>query len=133
VLYRGPLLAGLRMARAQDRTLGPPLEQTLHLLLSDYAEDVLQLVVHLADPVGRGRGQSIQERIGHDQVLADPNKGWRRCTFMVDGGGSDSGPSSGLGEVDGGGSLRPQRGLASVKLDQLGVEGCLLAASSSWC
>jgi hypothetical protein len=121
------------MARAQDRTLGPPLEQTLHLLLSDYAEDVLQLVVHLADPVGRGRGQSIQERSGHDQVLADPNKGWRRCTFMVDGGGSDSGLSSGLGEVDGGGSLRPQRGLASVKLDQLGVEGCLLVASSSWC
>jgi hypothetical protein len=33
---------------------------------------------------------------------------------MVDGGGDGPGPSSGFGEVDGGGSLRPQCGLASV-------------------
>jgi hypothetical protein len=33
---------------------------------------------------------------------------------MVDGDGDGSGLSSGYGEVDGGGLLRPQRGLASV-------------------
>jgi hypothetical protein len=31
---------------------------------------------------------------------------------MVDGGDDDSGPISGFGEVDGGGSHRPQRGSA---------------------
>jgi hypothetical protein len=47
-------------------------------------------------------------------------------TFMADGGGNGSGSSLGFGEVDDGGSLRPQLGLASVYLGQLGVKGCLL-------
>jgi hypothetical protein len=33
---------------------------------------------------------------------------------MVDGGGDVPGPSSGFGEVDGGGSLHPQRILVSM-------------------
>jgi hypothetical protein len=33
---------------------------------------------------------------------------------VFDGGDDGFGPSSGFGEVDGGGSLRPQRGLALV-------------------
>jgi hypothetical protein len=47
-------------------------------------------------------------------------------TFLVDGNGDGSCPSLGFCVVDGGGSLRPQRGLASVQLGHLGVEGCLL-------
>jgi hypothetical protein len=47
-------------------------------------------------------------------VLASPGKGWTWRTFMVDGGGNGSGPSSGFGEVDGGSSLRSQRGLVLV-------------------
>jgi hypothetical protein len=47
-------------------------------------------------------------------------------SFMVDGGSDGSGSSLGFGEVDGGGLLHPQRGLASVWLSQLGVVGCLL-------
>jgi hypothetical protein len=49
-------------------------------------------------------------------------------TFMADGGGNGSSSSSslGFGEIDDGGSLRPQLGLASVYLSQLGVKGCLL-------
>jgi hypothetical protein len=34
--------------------------------------------------------------------------------FVVDGGGDGPGPSSGFGEVDGGGFLGPQHGLASM-------------------
>jgi hypothetical protein len=49
---------------------------------------------------------------------------WR--TFMVDGGGGGSGPSSDFGEVNVGGSLYPQHSLASVYLSQLGIECCLL-------
>jgi hypothetical protein len=45
---------------------------------------------------------------------------------MVDGGGNGSGSSSSFGEVDGGGSLRPQRGLVSVYFGLLGIEDCLL-------
>jgi hypothetical protein len=47
-------------------------------------------------------------------------------TFLVDGNGDGSCPSLGFCVVDGGGSLRPQRGLTSVQLGHLGVEGCLL-------
>jgi hypothetical protein len=46
---------------------------------------------------------------------------------MVDGGGDDSGSSSGFGEVNGGGSLHSQCGLVSVHLGHLTVEGRLLA------
>jgi hypothetical protein len=66
-----------------------------------------------SSPAG-GREQGIQERCGHSHVLAGPGKSWRWCTFVVDGGGDGSGPSSGFGEVDGDGSLCPQHGLASV-------------------
>jgi hypothetical protein len=47
---------------------------------------------------------------------------------VVDGSGDSSGPSLGLGEVDGGSSLRPQCVLASVTLRQLGSKGCLLVS-----
>jgi hypothetical protein len=48
------------------------------------------------------------------------------CTFMIDGDDDGSCSSLGFGVVDGGSSLCSQHGLASVKLDHLGVEGCLL-------
>jgi hypothetical protein len=83
--------------------------------------------VHLVDPVGGGSGQSIQECCDRGHVLAHPSKGWRWCIFMVDGGGDDSGSSSGFGEVNGGGSLHSQCGLVSVHLGHLTVEGRLLA------
>jgi hypothetical protein len=47
---------------------------------------------------------------------------------MVDGGGGGYGSSLGLGEVNGGDLLHPQRKLVSVYLSQLGVEGCLLTS-----
>jgi hypothetical protein len=126
VLQRGSLSAGLRATQARDRKLSPPLDQTPCLLLSGYVEDVFQLLVHLADPVGRGHGQRIQECYGHGRVLAGPSKGLRWRTLVVDGGSNGSGPSSGFGEVNGGGSLCPQLGLMSVKLSQQSVKGCLL-------
>jgi hypothetical protein len=46
---------------------------------------------------------------------------------MVDGDGDGYCPSLGFGVVDGGGPLRPERGLALVQLGHLGIEGCLLA------
>jgi hypothetical protein len=45
---------------------------------------------------------------------------------MVDGGGDVPGLSSVFREVDGGGLLHSQCGLASMQFGQLGVEGCLL-------
>jgi hypothetical protein len=48
------LSAGLITARTRDGNLSPPLEQALHLLLGAYAEDVLQLTVHLATPSVEG-------------------------------------------------------------------------------
>jgi hypothetical protein len=47
---------------------------------------------------------------------------WR--TFVVDGDGSH--PGLGLGVVNGGGSLHPLCGLASVQFSHLVIEGCLL-------
>jgi hypothetical protein len=102
------------MARARDRNLGPPLECNLRLLLGSYAEDALQLMVHLAKPVGGWGGQSIQERYGRGHILAGPSKSQMWHTFMVDGSSNGFGLSLGFGEVDGGGSLRPQCGLPSV-------------------
>jgi hypothetical protein len=49
-----------------------------------------------------------------------------RHTFMVDGNDNGSCPSLGFCEFDGGGSLRPQHGLALMQLDHRSVEGCLL-------
>jgi hypothetical protein len=60
--------------------------------------------------------------------MAGSSKGWAWRTFMVDGSGGGSGLSSSFGEVNGGGSLRPQRSLALVQLHHLGVEGHLLAS-----
>jgi hypothetical protein len=71
-------------------------------------------MVHLANPIGGGCRQSIQESYGRGHVLVDLGKSQMWCTFMVDGDGDGFGSSSGFGEVDGGGSLHPQRGLASV-------------------
>jgi hypothetical protein len=61
----------------------------------------------LADPVGGGRGQSIQEHCGRDHVLAGPGKSKMWRTFMVDGSSDGSGSSSGFGEVNVGSSLHP--------------------------
>jgi hypothetical protein len=107
-------LASLRIAQARDANLGPLLEGTLCPLHGGYAEDVLQLTVHLADPIGGGHKRSIQERCGYDHILDGPGKDWMWRTFMVDGGGDDSGLRSSFGEVIGRGSLLPHRGLASV-------------------
>jgi hypothetical protein len=108
------LSAGLITARTRDGNLSPPLEQALHLLLGAYAEDVLQLTVHLADTIGGGHAQSIQERCGHNHVLAGPGKGWMQRTLVVHGGVDGSGLCLGFGEVDGGGLLHPQCGLVSL-------------------
>jgi hypothetical protein len=114
VLHRGPLLIGLRTAWDQRRNLGSPLEPAFHLLLNGYVEDVSKLMVHLIDPIGGGHGQSVQEHHGHDHVLAGPGKGWTQHPFMVDGEGDGPSQSSSFGEVDGGGSLHPQRCLVSM-------------------
>jgi hypothetical protein len=58
--------------------------------------------------------QSIQERYSRGHVLAGPGKSQMWRTFVVDGGNDGFGSGSGFGEVVGGGSLRPQHGLASV-------------------
>jgi hypothetical protein len=42
------------------------------MLLGGNTEDVLQLLVHLADHVCRGHGQSIQKCCGYGYVLAGP-------------------------------------------------------------
>jgi hypothetical protein len=59
------------------------------MLLGGYVKDVLQLTVHLANPVDGRRGQSIQERCSRGHVLAGPSKSQILCTFMVDGSGDD--------------------------------------------
>jgi hypothetical protein len=82
------------MGWAGDRNLGPLLERAFRLLLGSYAEDVPQLTIHLVDHAGGGRGQSVQK-----------SKGWTWRPFIVDGNSDVPGPSSGFGEVDGGGSL----------------------------
>jgi hypothetical protein len=47
---------------------------------------------------------------------------------MVDGDDDGSCSSSDFGVVNGGGPLHRQRGLASVQLSHLGIEGCLLTS-----
>jgi hypothetical protein len=49
-----------------------------------------------------------------------------RRSFVVDGSGDGSSPSSGFGEFDGGDSLHPKRGFASVQLGHRGVKVCML-------
>jgi hypothetical protein len=72
-------------------------------------------MVHLMDPIGGGRGQSVQERYSCSHVLAGMDKGWTRHPFVVDGGGDGLGPSLGLGEVDGGSSFCSQCSLALIR------------------
>jgi hypothetical protein len=71
-------------------------------------------MVDLVDPVGGGRGRSIQECCHRGHILASPGKSMMRRTFMDDGGSNGSIPSLGFCEVDGGGSLCPLRVLVSV-------------------
>jgi hypothetical protein len=71
-------------------------------------------MVHLADPVSGGHGQSIQERSCHGHILASPGKSQMWHTHIIDGGGGSSDSSSRFGKVIGGGSLRLRHGLASV-------------------
>jgi hypothetical protein len=52
-------------------------------------------MVHLADPVGGGREQIIQEHYGCGHILVGPGKSRMWRTFVVDGGGDSFGSSSG--------------------------------------
>jgi hypothetical protein len=45
------------------------------MLLGGNTEDVFQLLVHLAYPICRGHGQSIQKCCGCGYVLAGPGNG----------------------------------------------------------
>jgi hypothetical protein len=56
VFHCSRLSAGLKVAQAQNGDFGLPLERAFFLVLGGYAEDVPQLMVHLVDPVGGGRG-----------------------------------------------------------------------------
>jgi hypothetical protein len=93
------------MAWAHDKNLSLPQKLT---------DDVPQLMVHHIDPTGGGCGQRDQKHHGRGHVLDGPGKGWTRQPFMVDGTGDVPSLNSGFGKVDGGGSLHPQRGLASM-------------------
>jgi hypothetical protein len=56
---------------------------TLRLQCSSSVEDVLQPQIHLAHPVDRGRGRSIQEygRGGH--IFTGPGEGGKPLLLMV--------------------------------------------------
>jgi hypothetical protein len=109
-----PCWLALEWHGLETKTLALALEQALHLLLSGYAKDVLQLLVLLVDPNDGGHRRGIQECCGCSHILASPSKGGMQRTFMVVGGGDGPGPSSSFGEIDWGGPLRPLRDLALV-------------------
>jgi hypothetical protein len=69
------LSLGLGMVEGQYGGLGPVLYGTLHLLCGSSAEDVLQLLIHLGHPVGRGCGQRIHEH--------GPSEGGKLQLLMV--------------------------------------------------
>jgi hypothetical protein len=58
--FRGSLLpTGLQAAQDRDRDLSSALEGALCLLHGGDVEDVLQLTLHPAHPVGGGCGKSV--------------------------------------------------------------------------
>jgi hypothetical protein len=121
--FHGNLLSdALRAAQARDRDLYPALEGALHLMHSSDAEDFLQLMIHLVQPINGGCGYNFQKCNHYGHILASPSKGRLRRTITVDGIGNIPTPSLGSGEFNCYAPLCLERGLVVVQFGQLGLD-----------
>jgi hypothetical protein len=102
----GPARDGTRPTQVNMRSQpqGAPLQSFVG---EPNTEDGLQLSLHLVHLVGGGHMQCVKKHSCHGHIPAGPSKVWMRHPVMVHGGGDGPGPSLGLGEVNGCGSLCP--------------------------
>jgi hypothetical protein len=73
----------LGMVKGLYGGLNSVLQGTLRLLYSGSPEDVLQLLIDLAHPIGRGCRQRVQERGHNGHILARRGEGGKLPLPMV--------------------------------------------------